>query len=158
MGDGAHVHDARGRGRVQHVEKLAGQDEGREVIDREGLLEAVFRHAAGGHEDAGVVDEHVELVVPRLELGGYAAHLLERSQVGDDELDVARAGRRLDVLHGALPLLPAAGDEDHARALLGKRKRRGLSDALVGARDENGLPLHGSGVFRWHGAPCRCEP
>ena len=61
-----------------------GEEEVREVVDRERLLDAVLGHGSGGREDAGVVDQHVHPRVPRHDLVGRLSYLPLRAQVGGD--------------------------------------------------------------------------
>ena len=70
-----------------------GQQERREVVEREGLLEAVRRDVAGGEHRARVVGEHVDPRMAVEELAGEPTHLVEPREVGDVLVD-RRASRR----------------------------------------------------------------
>lgn len=73
--------------------------------------------AFGGVHDAGVVDEHIELVALLEEFGGAGADGFERVQVDAEELDVALAGAGgEDVFDDGLALLETAHLQERSGA------------------------------------------
>jgi hypothetical protein len=108
------------------------------VIGSELQLEAVNGCAPfGNRHDAGVVDEHVDVLLVGEPPGGEAAH---RGEVGDIELvedDVGVGDSRADLRQRALSPLHAPAGSDDVGALACHRQRRLEAEATVGARHEN---------------------
>src|SRR5690348_12972116 len=143
MHGGGDGDDAGGRAGFQRLEQQVGQQERREVIERERHLNAVRRLAAAPEEDrAGVVDEHVQAVVACTELLSRPAHLRLHTEIGDQRADVVIAGLFLDTGDHRLRLGGIAREQDHVGPALGQRPRRHQPDPRGRARHQADTPLH----------------
>ena len=105
--------DARRRRGLEAVQQQIGQQKRREVIDRKGQLEPVRRKPVLRRKQAGIVDQHVEPVVPGQNLVRQPAHLRETRKIGERHIDPVRA-RALDDPSPRLlgPRTVAAGHHD----------------------------------------------
>ncbi len=65
----------RRRAGLEHVQQQVGEQERRQVVDREDGLNAVYGHRSFAQSDASVVDQHVQVRVARLEFLCESAHL-----------------------------------------------------------------------------------
>ena len=72
----------------------AGQQERREVVEREGVLEAIGSDVPAGLEPPGVVDQHVQPRVGAKYLSGQTAHLRLGGHVGGKGFRGAAAAAR----------------------------------------------------------------
>ena len=108
---------------TQPLAQQGGQQEGAEVVDLEGLLEAVDGDPALHEHEAGVVDEDVQRVEARQQLAGGGAHGVEVRVVAGDDVQVRVAGRGGDLRAGALAALDAATQQRDRRALAGEGQR-----------------------------------
>ena len=88
---GRHGDHAGGSAGNQQVLELVGEEERGEVVEREGVLEAVHGDVPVRPVAADVVDEHVEARVGRLDLGGQAPYL---GLGGHVRLEHVHLGRR----------------------------------------------------------------
>ena len=84
--------DARGGRGAQPVEQQIGQQERRQMVDRDGQLVAVLGQLRAGRDQPGIVDQHVEPLVPCQHRFGQLPHLGEAGEIGQRRLD--RPGRR----------------------------------------------------------------
>ena len=125
----AHVDDPR-RGRaLDQRQQASGEQEGCEVVDREGQLVAVgaLLTAAGG-ADPGVVDEHVDPGL--LEQGvGKLPDLVQRGEIRPSPFQLA-AGPRPQLLEQRLTLLLVSPVEDEAGAARGQLVCEPLAEAI----------------------------
>src|SRR5258708_7884917 len=94
-----HMHNARGGGLFQLVEKQVGQQKMRQMIDRQGHFQAVSGEGALGQEYTSIVDENVEPFMTLLNLRGKPAHLFQRTEISKHEFDLRIFGRTLNLLH-----------------------------------------------------------
>jgi hypothetical protein len=76
---------------LEAIQPQIGQRERREVIDRKGQLETVRRKPVLRRKQAGIVDQHIEPVVPGQNLVRQPAHLRETRKIGERHIDPARA-------------------------------------------------------------------
>ena len=109
------------------------------MIDREGQLETVRRKPVVRRKQAGIVDEHIEPVVPGQDLVGQPAHVAEPRKIGERDLDPIRPGtlghqptRRLGP-----PAVAARHDDPHSDA--GKANRSVQPDAGTRPGDDRDL-------------------
>jgi len=116
------------------VEQQIGQQEGREMVDREGQLVTIGRNRVARRDQPGIIDQHVEPLVPRPYLGGEGAHRVEAGKIGDRGFELGarhalgdKAARRL----GALGIAPDH-DDPHPRAREAKRRMASNSGARPG--------------------------
>ena len=119
------------------------------MVDAERRLEAVCRLAAAGDQRAGVVHQHVELLVTRLEVRRELPDRRERAEVGEHKLDARASRALLNVGKRRLAFRAVAARHDDGRAHAGERGGGLLADALVGAGHDADFAGHISG----HGAP-----
>jgi len=128
------VDDARRGVLGQPVQEQVGQQERREVVQREGVLEPVSGDVPGVPVAADVVHQHVELGEPVKDLVGKSAHLSLSREVRDEDVDLCGAhgtdlsGSSLGA--GAVP----AGDR-RARAQGGESLGRRQADPRGAAGD-----------------------
>lgn len=111
---GADVDDPPLRCCLHQVEQQVGEQERSELVERERALDAVFGQLSLGEDVSGVVDEHVEVLVARLDVLGGVADLLLRFEVGEDQVgDAAAVRRACDLVAGggAAAGVPAQQDE-----------------------------------------------
>ena len=98
---------------LEPIQQQVGQQERGEVVDGEGVLQAVGGDVPGGPEPAHVVDQHVQARVRGEDLTGQTAHLGLDGQVGYEHIDGRVARRCADVASGGLgPGAVAANDAD----------------------------------------------
>ena len=124
---------------AEPVHEQIREEEGRQVVHLEVLLEAVVGDAAAGRGAAGVVDEHVDAPVALVQLAGELAHLVEVGEVGEEVVGADRAG---DV-GGALGIAP---DDHHLLALRDELPRGLGADAAARPGDDDRASAHGPPV------------
>ena len=67
---------------------------------------------------------------------GHLAHLRERTEVADNDVNVFGAGRRSNLASGGFGLRQISGRQDHGEALACQRLGCGLPDPFGRARDQ----------------------
>ena len=134
MGVGGGRHDAAAG---ETIAQQVGEQKRREVIQREGLLEALGGHLARGEQRPGVVREHVDLPVAPAHLLGERAHLGHQHQVGDVLVDRRAAAGRAGLHRDRLHALGVATDERELGAVAGELDRGGAADAAGGAGEQD---------------------
>jgi hypothetical protein len=97
VGTRAHVDDPTLLALLQLLEQEIGEEERRQVVDLEHRLVAVFGFGARGHEDTGVVDQHIKGRVPAAERLRQLTDLPERREVRHDVVPASIARRYLDL-------------------------------------------------------------
>jgi hypothetical protein len=127
------VHDPRRGALLEEVEQQRRQQEVREVVQREGHLQPVDRHASIPEEGSRTVHKDVEPVVLGQNVVRQFPDRGLRGEVCTEELDLLVPGVLADPLHRGLTLLGIATDEPDARAQRGERVRGGLADARGGS-------------------------
>ena len=133
------VDDARGRAGAEPVEQQVGQQERRQVVDREGTLVAVGGGAAAAHRDAGVVDQHVEPGTRAQDPFGQCAHFGQRRKVGGHRRHLPVAGGVCDLTRRNAGARLVAPVHDHGAAPLGQRQGGGAPDAVGAPGYQNRL-------------------
>ena len=119
---------------IAHVgQQQVGQREVAEVVGAELHLEAVLGALLGHGHHARVVDEDVEVALPRI---GEGAH---RGEVG--EVELAHLGLAVDGGGGRLALGDVADGEHDARAGAAELTSGSEADAAVGAGDDEGASI-----------------
>ena len=88
-------------------------------------------------EPADVVDQHVQPRVGVEDLGGQAAHLRLRGEVGAERVHGGVACRGPDLDRGRLRARGVAAGDRHPRPERGQPDRGGLADAAGGAGDQD---------------------
>ena len=146
VGAGGDGDDPGGRARGEAVQQQAGQQERREVVEREGVLHAIGGDVPVSPEPADVVDQHVQPRVGVQYLSGQTAHPgLNRHVRGKGIHRRATRGgadaRRGRLGAGRIP----AGDADPG-AQRGEPDGGGPAYAAGTSGDQNGLPGHERGV------------
>jgi hypothetical protein len=106
------------------------------VIQREGHLKSVDRHAAISEERSRTVHKHVQPSVLGQNLIRQLPDRGLRGEVRAEEFDLIVCGGLAYLLHRGLTLLGIATDEHDVRAHRGERARGGLADARRGSRDQ----------------------
>ena len=114
------------------------------MIDAERRLEAVLRLGALRVVGAGVVHQHVKLLMLRAEVCSQLPNRVERRQVGEHQLDVLVAALSFDVIERRAALGRVARHESDGRAHLRQRECSLFADAAIGAGDQADLAVHGS--------------
>ena len=114
-------------------QQQVGQREVAEVVRAELHLEAVLGALLGDGHHAGVVDEDVEVALPRVGEG------VDGGEVG--EVELAHLGLALDGGRGRLALGEIADGEDDVRAGAAELASGGEADAAVGAGDDEGASV-----------------
>jgi hypothetical protein len=113
--------DHRGPGGGQLAEQQPGEQERRQVVDLEGLLEAVGGLGAVAEDTAGVVGEHIDAGIGGVEVGGELADLVQAGEISDVVVGADLPGNGTGLVRGAT-------DDDDAMAcpveLAGGRWRR----------------------------------
>jgi hypothetical protein len=123
-----------------------GQQERREVVDREGALQAVGGEVPVGPEPADVVDQHIQPRVGAGHLRGQTAHPGLGGHVSGKGVHHWAARCGADAGRGRLGAgLITAGDADPG-AQRGEPDGDGPADATGAPGDQNGLPGHEGGV------------
>src|SRR6185369_14963112 len=89
---GRYIDDSRRSACLQNVEQKIGQQEGREMIQRQRHLDAVYALAAQGEQGAGVVDQHIQAIVLLTVFVRQASHFSLRRQIRVQELNALVAG------------------------------------------------------------------
>jgi len=146
VGAGRDGDDPGGRARGEPVQQQIGQQERREVVEREGALQAVGGEVPVSPEPADIVNQHVQPRIGVSHLGGQAAHLCQDRHVGGKGVDGWAARCGADAGRGRLGTgLITAGDADPG-AQCGEPDGGGLADATCASGDQNGLPSHEGGV------------
>jgi hypothetical protein len=138
----ADVDDAAITGRLAHArQEEVREEEGREVVHREGVLVAILREPEVRMPDARVVHEDVQTLVAREHRGGERAHVGQRREVRTEDDDVGGEGCH----RGArgLELGGVAADDAHREATTRESEGRREADASARAGDE-GDTLHRS--------------
>ncbi len=132
------------RTRLQAVAQQRGQQEGREVVDRPGQLDAVLCHLPARIHGASVVDEHIQPWIATQHLAGQLAHRGLGGEVGDQCVyrRCLALGRRDTGRRNAQGRRVAADDGDIGPAG-GQRLGRRQADAPGGTGDQNLLAVHG---------------
>ena len=142
VGVGGHVHDPRARPFEQAGQQVVGQQEGRQVVHREGGLEPVGCLTATQHRDAGVVQQHVDPLEPLVELGSHAPDVVEPLEVGQEDPDAVAPRVPFDAFARRFGPLGGAGDDRYVGARLRQGQCGGLAQAGRRARDHAGLAVH----------------
>ena len=125
---------------VAHVgQQQVGQREVAEVVGAELHLEAVLGALLGDGHDAGVVDEDVEVALPRVGEG------VDGGEVG--EVEPAHLGLAVDGGGGRLALGDVADGEHDARAGAAELASGGEADAAVGAGDDEGASIEAGKIL-----------
>ena len=123
------------------------------MVGRERLLNAVGSQLTLGKHSAGVVEQHIDLVVREVDVPGELANLFLRGQVGDEQLGW-RAGRSLsDPGVGLLTAVRVAADHHDLGPRFGEPRGGDESDAPVGTGHSNDLVVHVNHVVL---RICRC--
>ncbi len=142
------VHDPPLPARLDPIEQQLGEEEGTQVVHGEGGLEAVDRQSPLGQDDAGVVDQNVDVGAPFEDGGRSAADRGQRSQVEHHQVDPVAAAAGLDVGHGRLAAALVARRDHRVRSGPGQGDRRLRPDAGVPPRDDDGPPGHVGALHR----------
>ena len=136
-----------GRGRhdpptSQVLAQQVGEQERRQVVERERPLEALRGDLARGEQRACVVGEDVDVLVAALDLLGQGAHLGHQRQIGDVLVDGSAAAERLRLLRDRLHTLGLASDERELHPLARELQRGGAPDPACssGEHDERHGP------------------
>src|SRR5579862_9539263 len=137
MGGARDVDDACRRAAADTIEQQLGEQKMSQVIDAEGQLETVLRHAALSG-DTGVVDEHVQRCAAGEPALGAGAHRSEVAQIERQEFHGLVAGVARDGVDDRLRLGFRTTREDETRPTPCQRFRGGPSDARVGTGDQYG--------------------
>ena len=112
------------------------------MIEREGALEAVGRHAAAREDRARIVDQHVDARLGSRDLGAEALDLGELRQVGIVN-GVAEAGcGGLELRERRPPTGAIARHDDQPRPHAGEAQGRDLADPGGCAGHHHGLVAH----------------
>jgi hypothetical protein len=127
--------DHRGSGGGQLVEQQPGEQERRQVVDLEGLLEAVGGLGAVAEDAAGVVGEHVDAGVGGVEVGGELADLVQAGEVGDVVVGADLPGDGTGLVRGA------TDDDDAMACPVELAGGRGADAVAAGAGDDDGSGL-----------------
>jgi hypothetical protein len=110
-----------------------------QVVDAERQLVAVGGDAApAGHP--GVVDQHVQRLVPGQELLGAAAHRGQIGQVERQERDRVVAGGGRDVRRRSAALIRRPAGQEHPAAPAGQDGHGGPADAGIAPGDQERAP------------------
>jgi hypothetical protein len=143
-GDGDHA----GRGaRPQPVEEQVGEQERREVVEGEGVLESVGGDMPGVPVPAGVVDQHVDPGEAAEYLVGQAPHLGLGGQVGHERVDLTTGGRA-ELAGRCLRAPPVAARDRDVRADRGEAESGRPADPAGATRDEHRPAGHRRDVHR----------
>jgi hypothetical protein len=151
LGPGGDGHDPCGCARLEPVEQQVGEQERAEVVDREGVFQAVGRGVAGGPGAAHVVDQHVQAWVPVENRYRQRAHLGLRRHVRDERVDHRLVDSAADVRGGGLGPLPVTADDADPGAQACHAGRGGFADAARSAGDQDGLSGHRPDAVVRHG-------
>src|SRR5215207_1596266 len=143
LAERGHVDDP-GRGAVpqQRQEPLSEQEPG-QIVDGEAELIAVaallappaLREAGA---NAGVADQHVQLLMGLLDLVGERTHLAKVRQIGEMERDAVVARFGADLSDRALATFTASPVDEHGRALSCQLSGDAASEAIGRAGHEDG--------------------
>jgi hypothetical protein len=136
------IHDARGTTRFDAVQQFQRQQNLRQVVDRPSSLEAGNGRLSRRQQDAGVVDEHIQLVVPFLERRRQSTDFRLRREIGDERFDLRISALSAEFVHRLLGEACIAANDHDASAAPRQPERRGLSDSRCCAGDETDFPLH----------------
>jgi hypothetical protein len=141
MHDGAHEDDPRRaaalRGLRQNGQEQAREEEGSEVIDCEGLLEAVDRDVALPSLDARILKKHFERRETRLELARERAHRVHRGEIRGDRVELGTWATCPNVRHRRFARGSRAPVHDHRRATARERISRGEADPRSCSRHQH---------------------
>ncbi len=142
LGAGRHRDHPRGRTGLQSFQEQVGQQEGGQVVDGEGVFQAVHGDVPVGPEPADVVDQHVEAGVCLEHLRGEPAHLRLGGHVGDEHVHRVIARCRADVGCGGLGAGGVAPDDADSGAHSREPDGGGLADPAGAAGDQHGPAGH----------------
>src|SRR5215213_1524637 len=112
------------------------------MVDAERHLEAVARRLTTPQDDAGVVDEHRQLVGGSREGRGKVADRRERRKIETQLFDGSRTATSDDVVDCGRTAYRIADCDDHAGTLPRERDRRLLAQTAVTPGDHHRLALH----------------
>jgi hypothetical protein len=140
----------RGRGALlQPVEEQVGDQERREMVEGEGVLEPVSGDVPGVPVPPDVVDQHIDPGEALEYLLSQPAHLRLGGQVRDEHVHLPAAGRA-DLPSGALgALLVPAGDRE-VRTHSGQAQGGRSADACGAAGDQHRPAGHRTAVDLFH--------
>jgi hypothetical protein len=128
-------------------QKQAGEQERRERVNAEGLLETIGGEPARGAllHDPGAVEQHIERCVS--ERGGEAADGCQARQVERVWLDGGTRDDSADRGGGGGGLIGVTGGEQDAVALSREELSGGAAEAAVAASDEERERAHAIGIL-----------
>jgi hypothetical protein len=144
-------HDTGGGPRAQRREQQIGEQERPQHVGREGEFVTLGGAAAARRQDAGVVEDTVELGGARREVGGEAAHRVEVGEVAALELeprarlDAGVLELRADALERRRAALGVARHHVDAGAEPSEPLDRRLADPRADAGDEHRAPRERAG-------------
>ncbi|MPM67645.1 hypothetical protein SDC9_114569 [bioreactor metagenome] len=121
-----------------------------EVVDAKAHFKPLLGFRAPSAEDARVVDERVQMVIPLRKRRRERAYAVQVGKVEPHERDVASRNAG-EFVRRAFPALFIAAGENDARAKVRNLCRGRLPDAGIGARDDDNFSLHVPVYFPIHG-------
>ena len=141
------IENARRSAVFKQIEQQVGEQKVRQVVDYKGIFQPLRGQLAAFHKHPGVVDQHIQARETFLHLRRHLAHLFQRTEIGDQDIEgrfAAGAFHRLaDFFQGGLGARQAAPVHDDMRPHAGQFECGLLADAIGGTGDEDGFTLHG---------------
>jgi hypothetical protein len=135
VGVGGGGHDAPA---AEAIAQQVGEQEGREMVQGKGLLEALGGVPAGAEQGPGVVGQDVDAGIARTDLVGQPAHLGHQREIGDVLVHRGSCAGPPELIGDGLHTPGLAAHERHLGAVLRQLDRGRAADAAgrAGEQDE----------------------